>query len=60
MGKQVRIYIMTKVFMNGGRRWHGFLHESFSFKGFGVESPSNFGFIVSLWLRVLDFKGWNS
>jgi hypothetical protein len=58
MGKQVRIYLMTKMFINRGRRWHGFLHEGFYSKGFGVESPSNFGFIVRFWLRVLGFKGW--
>lgn len=26
--------------------------------GFGVEGPFKYSFIISLWLRVLGFKGW--
>ncbi len=46
--------------MRGGRRWHEFLHEGFYFMGFGVEGPFKSSLMISLWLRVLGFKGWGS
>jgi hypothetical protein len=52
MGKQFRIYLMTKMFMNGGEDGMGSYMKLFILRVFGVESPFNFGFIVSLWLRV--------
>lgn len=45
--------------MRGGRRWHEFL-QGFYFMGFGVEGPFKSSIIISLWFRVLGFKGWGS
>jgi len=53
---QIRICSITKVFMKGRRRWHGFLHEGFYYLGFGAEGPSKSSFFVSFYFRVLSFK----
>jgi len=58
MDKQVRICSPIKLFMRGGRRWHGCLHEGLCSTSFKVEGLSKFSFSKSFGLKVLGFKGW--